>query len=179
MLEMALVENIQRANLNALEIGNFLPDRWMSVHLTHEALSDGVGKDRSTVTNYVRLLKLPAQIQASVKEGQLSMGHARALAGIENLVLQLDIYKDTIQQHLSVRALENLIKTSNTKPQAKNNTSLASNFTPELMKIKDKISHHLGTKVDIKRSFQGKGSITIMFSSDAEFNQITDLLTGD
>jgi ParB family chromosome partitioning protein len=179
MLEMALVENIQRADLNALEVAISYQRLMDECHLTHEALSDRVGKDRSTVTNYVRLLKLPAQIQASVKEGQLSMGHARALAGIENLVLQLDIYKDTIQQHLSVRALENLIKTSNTKPQAKNNTSLASNFTPELMKIKDKISHHLGTKVDIKRSFQGKGSITIMFSSDAEFNQITDLLTGD
>jgi ParB family chromosome partitioning protein len=110
MLEMALVENIQRADLNALEIAISYQRLMDECSITHEQLSDRVGKNRSTVTNYVRLLKLPAQIQASVKSGELSMGHARALAGIDNLALQLRVFKETTQQSLSVRALEQLIK---------------------------------------------------------------------
>ncbi|MBK8628350.1 MAG: ParB/RepB/Spo0J family partition protein [Saprospiraceae bacterium] len=180
MLEMALVENIQRADLNAVEIAISYQRLMDECNLTHEALSERVGKDRSTVTNYVRLLKLPAQIQASVKENQLSMGHARALAGVDNIALQLKIYKEAIDQQLSVRSLESLIKSYAT-PKATTTASNAttSGITLEIQKIKEQISHQLGTKVDIKRASSGKGSITILFNSDKEFNNITQILAKD
>jgi ParB family transcriptional regulator, chromosome partitioning protein len=178
MLEMALVENIQRADLNAVEIAISYQRLMDECNLTHEALSERVGKDRSTVTNYVRLLKLPAQIQASVKEGQLSMGHARALAGVENIVLQLKIYKEAVDQQLSVRAVESLIKSyAASKPISVNKT--ANGITPEIKKIKEQLSHRFGTQIDIKRGTNGKGSITIQFNSDEEFNNIADILRKD
>ena len=138
MLEMALVENIQRADLNALEIAISYQRLMDECNLTHEALSDRVGKDRSTVTNYVRLLKLPAQIQSSIKDGAISMGHARALAGIDNIALQLKVYKDVIDQGLSVRALEQVIKSFNTS-KSSNNTSQkpVEAYSAEIKKIKD------------------------------------------
>lgn len=176
MLEMALVENIQRADLNALEIAISYQRLMDECNLTHEALSDRVGKERSTVTNYVRLLKLPAQIQASIKEGTLSMGHARALAGVDNIALQLKIYKDTIDQGLSVRALEQLIRSYNIiKPSSKSGGP-NDGFNAEIKKIKDQISHTLGTKVEIRRDTAGKGVISIVFNSDKEFNNISEIL---
>lgn len=180
MLEMALVENIQRADLNALEIAISYQRLMDECNLTHEALSDRVGKDRSTVTNYVRLLKLPAQIQSSIKDGAISMGHARALAGIDNIALQLKVYKDVIDQGLSVRALEQVIKSFNTS-KSSNNTSQkpVEAYSAEIKKIKDEISHALGSKVDIKRDHTGKGSITISFSSDDQLNSIVDFLRKD
>ncbi|MBP9197512.1 MAG: ParB/RepB/Spo0J family partition protein [Saprospiraceae bacterium] len=178
MLEMALVENIQRADLNAVEIAISYQRLMDECNLTHEALSERVGKDRSTVTNYVRLLKLPAQIQASVKEGILSMGHARALAGIENIALQLKIFKEALDQGLSVRAVEQLIKSyAATKPG--NSASTITEIHPEIRKIKDQLGSLLGTKIDIKRDQKGKGAITILFSSDSELNKITEILLKD
>jgi ParB family transcriptional regulator, chromosome partitioning protein len=180
MLEMALVENIQRADLNALEIAISYQRLMDECNLTHEALSDRVGKDRSTVTNYVRLLKLPAQIQSSIKDGAISMGHARALAGIDNIALQLKVYKDVIDQGLSVRALEQLIKSFNTsKPNNASAIKPTEVYSAEIKKIKDEISHALGSKVDIKRDHAGKGSITISFSSDDQLNSIVDFLRKD
>ena len=147
-------------------------------NLTHEALSDRVGKDRSTVTNYVRLLKLPAQIQSSIKNGAISMGHARALAGIDNLALQFKIYKEVIDQELSVRALEQVIKSYNANVSGKS-IKQTETYSAEIKKIKDEISHALGSKVDIKRNHAGKGSITISFSSDDQLNSIVDFLRKD
>ena len=178
MLEMALVENIQRADLNALEIAISYQRLMEECNLTHEALSDRVGKDRSTVTNYVRLLKLPAQIQSSIKNGAISMGHARALAGIDNLALQLKIYKEVIDQELSVRALEQVIKSYNANVSGKS-IKQTETYSAEIKKIKDEISHALGSKVDIKRNHAGKGSITISFSSDDQLNSIVDFLRKD
>jgi ParB family transcriptional regulator, chromosome partitioning protein len=178
MLEMALVENIQRADLNAVEIAISYQRLMDECNLTHEALSERVGKDRSTVTNYVRLLKLPAQIQASVKESILSMGHARALAGIENIALQLKIFKEAIDQGLSVRALEQLIK-SYTAAKPGNSTSTITEIHPEIRKIQDQLGSLLGTKIDIKRDQKGKGAITILFNSDGELNKITEILLKD
>lgn len=180
MLEMALVENIQRADLNALEIAISYQRLMDECNLTHEALSDRVGKDRSTVTNYVRLLKLPAQIQSSIKDGAISMGHARALAGIDNIALQLKVYKDVIDQGLSVRALEQVIKSFNTsKPSNNTSQKPVEAYSAEIKKLKDEISHALGSKVDIKRDHAGKGSITISFSSDDQLNSIVDFLRKD
>ncbi len=177
MLEMALVENIQRADLNAMEVA--ISYQWLLVEcsLTHEALSDRVGKDRSTVTNYVRLLKLPATIQSSIKEGKISMGHARALAGIENIALQLSIFKDVADKGLSVRATEQLIKSYNTiKPVTHSDKNVSESHSIEIRKITEKISQNLGTRVEIKRDQSGKGNIIINFKTDKEFNTITEFL---
>ncbi len=181
MLEMALVENIQRADLNALEVAISYQRLMDECQLTHEALSARVGKDRSTVTNYVRLLKLPAQIQAAVRDGQLSMGHARALAGIENLALQLSVFKECVEKTLSVRGLEQLIKSydGTGKHEEGSKKVQVTPMSPEIRKISDKISHTLGTRVDIKRDGTGKGTITIHFSSDKLFNQVSDLLLNE
>ena len=181
MLEMALVENIQRADLNALEVAISYQRLMDECNLTHEALSERVGKDRSTVTNYVRLLKLPAQIQSSVKDGLLTMGHARALAGIDDLVLQLKLHQETVDKQLSVRALESLIKTYN---QPKGNAQKRSDhtkngMTPEVRKIKEQMSYQLGTQIDIKRAVDGSGTIVIRFNSDDDFNSITDIIMKD
>ncbi len=181
MLEMALVENIQRADLNALEVAISYQRLMDECNLTHEALSERVGKDRSTVTNYVRLLKLPAQIQSSVKDGLLTMGHARALAGVDDLVLQLKLHQETTDKHLSVRALESLIKTYNQPKENKPSQSdqAKNGITPEVRKIREQLSYHLGTQIDIKRAIDGSGSITIRFNSDDDFNSITDIIMKD
>ena len=180
MLEMALVENIQRADLNALEIAISYQRLMDECHLTHEALSERVGKDRSTVTNYVRLLKLPAQIQTSIKDGQLTMGHARALAGIDNLALQLKLHNDATNQQLSVRALELLIRSFNTPKQSTNKpNSIPSSISSEIQKLKDQLSQHFGTKVEINRAQSGKGSITLHFASDDELNHIMGIMIQD
>lgn len=179
MLEMALVENIQRADLNAMEIAISYQRLMDECALTHEALSDRVGKNRSTITNYVRLLKLPPEIQRSVKNDGISMGHARALAGISDVGLQLDIFKAVTQQRLSVRATEDLIRSyDKSTSEAKAPSPAASGLTPEVLKIKDSLSARYGTKVDIKRSAAGKGQFTFRFGSDKEFNAILDLLAG-
>jgi ParB family chromosome partitioning protein len=171
MLEMALVENIQRADLNSIEVAISYQRLMDECKLTHEALSERVGKDRSTITNYVRLLKLPAQLQASIKAGDLSMGHARALAGIDDVVTQLKLYRNTLDNGLSVRALEQEIRALNVKDKTKS-AVVSSGMTPEVLRIKNLISEALGTKVDIRRDNTGKGSIVINFSNDNELNAI-------
>jgi ParB family transcriptional regulator, chromosome partitioning protein len=176
MLEMALVENIQRADLNAMEVAISYQRLMDECNLTHEAMSDRVGKDRSTITNYVRLLKLPAQIQAAIKENTLSMGHARALAGVEDVALQLKLSKEAIENGLSVRALEMAIRAHNLSKKHVE-PKVTPSIHPEVLSIKNKISAQLGSKVDIKRDAKGKGSITINFGSDREFNSIIEFFT--
>ena len=172
MLELALVENIQRANLNALEIAISYKRLMDECDLTHDALSERVGKDRSTVTNYVRLLKLAPDIQQAIKNNKISMGHARALAGIENAPLQNLAFKKCLEEGLSVRALENLIREGQhikSGNPLKNSTPV---IHPEVHKMMTKLSQKLGTKVDIKRNETGRGQVTIKFSNDKELNQL-------
>ena len=175
LLEMALIENIQRSNLNAIEIAISYQRLMVECDLTHESLSERVGKKRSTISNYVRLLKLPPQIQSSIKNGEISMGHARSLAGLDDVGLQLDIYKEVLAKNLSVRALENLIKSYSS--EAKLAAPKQSKELPaEVKKIQDTLSANLGTSVKIKRSEGGSGEISIKFKSDREFNDILDVL---
>lgn len=175
LLEMALIENIQRSNLNAIEVAISYQRLMVECDLTHESLSERVGKKRSTISNYVRLLKLPPQVQSAIKNNEISMGHARSLAGIEDVGLQLDIFKEVLNKNLSVRALENLIKTyssgSTPTPPKKSNELPA-----EVKKIQDNLSSSLGTSVKIKRSELGAGEINIKFKSDREFNEIISVL---
>ena len=180
MLEMALVENIQRSNLNALEVAISYQRLMDECQLTHEALSKRIGKNRSTITNYVRLLKLPPNIQSAIKEEKLSMGHARSIAGIENPFIQQQVFNDIINKGLSVRATENLIKSfSQKKSEASGSEIIISDLPREVLDLRDRISDLVGTRVDIKRNNKGKGQIVIKFRSDAEFNSIIDRLDLD
>ena len=171
MLEIALVENIQREDLNALDVAISLHRLMTECNLTHENLSTRVGKDRSTVTNYIRLLKLPPEIQQSLRNGAITMGHARALAGITDVALQLTLFKQTTAKNLSVRALENLIKSYQESGVSGKTTTPQD---PEIRRIQDSLSEVFGTKVTIKRNVKGAGLISIHFNSDTALNEILE-----
>ncbi len=177
MLEMALIENIQRSNLNAIEIAISYQRLIDECSLTHETMSHRVGKKRSTISNYIRLLKLPPIIQSSIKEGKISMGHARALAGIDEVDKQLAIFKEVVDRKLSVRGTENLISqygrpTSSSTPASASHEDVPSEVRDFIERLRGK----LGTKVDINRNNKGAGKIVIKFNTDREFNFIMDLL---
>jgi ParB family transcriptional regulator, chromosome partitioning protein len=161
MLEMALIENIQRSDLNAVEVAISYQRLIDECSLTHETLSDRVGKNRSTVTNYLRLLKLPPEIQNAIKSNDISMGHARVLAGVQDIALQLQMFKKTMNDQLSVRQLEDLSKSSTTLPSQKNAPKINDATSIELERIKKEISGLIGTKVDIARNNKGQGKIVI------------------
>lgn len=176
LLEMALVENIQREDLNALEVSFSMNRLIVECNLTHDQLSARLGKNRSTVTNYLRLLKLPPEIQQSVRDKGISMGHARALAGITDLVEQLYIFKKLRSEELSVRKLEELIRSrqSGTAPPRGGKEGQA--LSPEVRRIQDELSGFFGSKVSLKRSQKGAGTIVIHFNDDDSLNHILDLM---
>jgi len=176
MLEMAIVENIQRSNLNALEVAISYQRLLDECELQHEELAERVGKERSTVTNYMRLLKLPPDIQSGLKSEQISMGHARALLSIEDVTSQLFMYKRVLRESLSVRNTEKLIRDHKSKSSDKTIRAKVSQMHPEVKKIKDRLSMQLGVRINISRSQDGKGKITIPFSSDDQFNDIIDAI---
>ncbi len=172
MLEMALVENIQREDLNSIEVAITFQRLVDECNLTHEMLSDRVGKKRSTVTNFLRLLKLPPEIQFSIKNKQISMGHARALVGVDDLALQLMLHKRIIKEHLSVRDIEDIIrKYSDSKSKKSDKTKEVDHVHKQ---IQDMLSAFFGSKVMLKRKPDGKGKITVNFNSDDELNRILD-----
>lgn len=176
MLEMAIVENIQRSNLNALEVAISYKRLMDECQLQHEELAERVGKERSTVTNYMRLLKLPPDIQSGLKSESISMGHARAILSMEDVTSQLFMYKRVIRESLSVRNTEKLIREQKNKTGSKKNTSKKKQMHPEVKKIQDRLSMNLGVKINISRSEDGKGKITIPFHSDDQFNDIIDAI---
>ncbi len=170
MLEMALVENIQRENLNAIEIAITYQRLKEECNLTDEALASRVGKQRSTVTNHMRLLKLPPDIQKAIKDKQISMGHARVLAGVDDFALQNSLFRETLRQGLSVRALEALASAHHDDKPRKSKPSLPDAYED----IQRRLREHLGTpRVRLKLKGEGKGQIVIGFDSN---NQLNDLL---
>jgi len=175
MLEMALVENIQREDLNAIEVAISYERLIDECKLTQEQLSEKVAKSRSHIANHMRLLKLPAVIQAGVRDQVISMGHARALLSITNESEQLLAYQQIIDESLSVRAVEQLVKptTSITPSKAKSEkVSLTSTESVFASFLSDK----LGTKVTIDKSDAGKGKVQVHFKSEAELNRVMALL---
>lgn len=177
LLEMAIVENIQRADLNSMEVAISFQRLIDECSISHEEMASRVNKNRSTVTNYLRLLKLPPRIQKALKNEEISMGHARALIGVEPKENQLEIFRRVIGSGLSVRATEDLIKSfkSGSGVKAKK-LGRPTAVDIELKKIKSRLEDHLETKVDIKRNAKGKGSFVIHFGSDDQFNDLLDLL---
>ena len=175
LLEMALVENIQRQDLNPVEVAISFERLIRECNITQEQLSDRVGKKRSTIANYVRLLKLPPEVQQALKKELISMGHARALAGVEDPMLLMKHFKEVLEKSLSVRKTEELVS-SGSKTKPKSADASTSDQNPELKKIVDRLSAHFGTKVKLDRTNSGSGKISIPFKSDAELNNILDLL---
>ncbi|QCX39284.1 ParB/RepB/Spo0J family partition protein [Aureibaculum algae] len=177
MLEMALVENIQRRDLDPIEVALSYQRLIEEINLTQEELSKRVGKDRSTVTNYLRLLKLDPIIQTGMRDGFLSMGHGRALISVDNFAKQLDIYEKIIKNNLSVRQTEQLVKSVRNGGSVEKVNVTPSKTVPEYIKQSTKeISDFVGNKVKIKLSGENKGKIEIPFSSQEDFNRIKKLL---
>jgi len=178
-LVMALVENIQRHDLDPIEIALSYQRLIDEIQLTQEQMSDKVGKKRSTIANYLRLLKLDPIIQTGIRDGFISMGHGRALINIEDEDAQSDIYHKIISQNLSVRDTETLVKNyqEGLKPKSGKPTKSTSAFVVAEADKKE-IATVLGTKVDVKIDTNGKGKITIPFKSEADFQRIIALIKG-
>ena len=169
MLEMALIENIHRENLNAIEVAISYQRLLEECELTQDQLSEKVGKDRSTVANFLRLLKLPAEIQIAIRDGFITMGHAKALISISDKKKQLVILKRIIDEDLSVRQVEMLAREKTVKKQK--------NVLPESYKIQaDALSKALQMGVKVSRDNKGKGSLTINFKNDEEFERLLDFI---
>jgi ParB family transcriptional regulator, chromosome partitioning protein len=172
LLELAVLENLQREDLNAIETALGYKRIIDELEYTQEQLAERMGKERSTVTNYLRLLKLPPDIQIAVRKGELSMGHARTLIGVEGIDKQLFVFKEIKTKELSVRATEEFVRNyiNNNKSSVK--TPPKSNLSPTYKKIEDTLASHFGAKVKLKHSSKGYGSITIDYFSLEEFNKI-------
>jgi len=177
MLEMALIENIQRENLNAIEIALSYQRLMTECNLRQEELGDRVGKNRSTVTNYLRLLKLPPDIQIAVRDNKLSMGHARAIINVENPDEQLYIFKKAIGEELSVRKVEELVRELALKLQSNVDKGVAPTApaSREIAQLQSKLSSYFGTRVVVKSDGK-KGDIRIPFLSVEDLNRILDIL---
>ncbi len=178
MLEMALVENIQREDLNAIEIGLSYQRLIEECSLTQEQLGEKISKSRSNVTNHLRLLKLPANIQAGVRDGFVSMGHARALVAVSDEHEQIALFHKVMEENLSVRDLEKLLKnqrreiTTTTQHNQVKLTSIQMVFIEELEK-------RLASSVNIQKNNKGQGKLIVTFKSDADFKRIVSLLNGE
>jgi ParB family chromosome partitioning protein len=176
MLEMALIENIQRENLNAIEIALSYQRMLSELDMKQEELGDRVGKKRTTVNNYLRLLRLPPEIQVAVRDGKLSMGHARALISIENIAEQLYVYKQVLMSDLSVRATEDLVRRT-IQPKTKEvETKKSGNVNPEILQVQNKLSQQFGTKIRVKNNEGYKGEISIPYHNLDDLNRIIEIL---
>lgn len=174
LLELALLENVQREDLNAIEISLSMDRLMQECNLTQEELATRLSKNRSTVTNYLRLLKLPPDIQVAVRKGELSMGHAKTLISLPTVEKQLYVYKEIIRQQLSVRQAEALARKVNAPSKKKPATS--NTLPPAYRKAEDNLASHFSTRVKLKRNSKGSGTIVLDFYSDEELNHILDLM---
>lgn len=177
-LVMALVENIQRHDLDSIEIALSYQRLMDEIELTQEQVSDRVGKKRSTIANYLRLLKLDPIIQTGIRDGFISMGHGRAIINIENQDAQTEIYQKIVSQNLSVRETETLVRNYQDSLKPKPTTKVKSGSFEITSNEKNKFSNYFGTKVAINVAGNGKGKITIPFHSEEDFKRIVKLIKG-
>jgi ParB family chromosome partitioning protein len=181
VMEMALIENIQREDLNAIEIALGFHRLMEEYKLTQERLSERVGKKRATIGNYLRLLRLPAEIQMGIKDKKIEMGHARAILGLDDPAAQLQLYEAIQQHNYSVRKVEELVRLfleTGTFDGKSPRNEQKENPVPKLKEfdeLKKQLSHRLGTKVQFACNQEGKGKITIPFANDEELARIMDL----
>lgn len=175
MLEMALIENIHRQNLNAIEVAISYKRLIDECDLTQEKLSEKVGKNRTTITNFLRLLKLPPEIQITLRDGTISMGHARALLSIEQEGTQLRLLKLILDEGLNVRQVEQMVSEMN-HPKGRKEKRKSPDLPEKFKKISDELSNLLDTKVSLKRNNNGAGSIVISFKDDEELAHVVSVL---
>lgn len=174
-LEMALVENIQRQDLDPIEISLSYQRLIDEIQLTQEQMSERVGKKRSTIANYLRLLKLDPIIQTGMRDGFISMGHGRAMVNIESPIDQLEVYEKVISNKLSVRATEQLVKSLNSTSE-QTSDSESTGIPKYIKKGVKEFSEYFGHKIDVKIAKNGSGKITIPFHSEEDFNRIKKLV---
>ncbi|MBX2970823.1 MAG: ParB/RepB/Spo0J family partition protein [Cyclobacteriaceae bacterium] len=175
MLEMALIENIQRENLNAIEIALSYQRLISECNLKQEQLGERVGKNRATVTNYLRLLKLPPDVQIAVRDNRITMGHARAIINVENPDQQLYIFKKILAEDLSVRKVEELVRSLSEANAEKSKATTSTTANREISQLQSQLSSHFGTRVVVKSDGK-KGEIKIPFLSVEDLNRILDIL---
>ncbi len=176
MLEMALVENIQREDLDPIEIAISYQRLIEECKLTQESMSERVGKKRSTIANYLRLLKLPAEIQLGLREKQISMGHARALISIDMPDIQIQLFEKIIKQDFSVRKVEQEVKKMNESNGEKDDENKKSSLSEDYVTLKQQLSDFFKTNIQFKRNEDGNGKIVIPFRSDDELEKIINIL---
>jgi ParB family transcriptional regulator, chromosome partitioning protein len=180
MLEMALVENIHRSDLNAIEVAVSYQRLIDECNLTQESLSDRVGKKRSTIANYLRLLKLPAEILLGLREEKITMGHAKALISIEDADKQVEVFHRVISKNLSVREVEELVRSlsDGSKPDTKNKPGkkLESETNRDYEVLQQHLSKHFDSPVEFKRNSKGAGKIIITFNTDEDLERIVSVL---
>jgi ParB family chromosome partitioning protein len=180
-MEMALVENIQREDLNAIEIALAYQHLAETTGMTQAKISERVGKSRAAVTNYMRLLKLPAQVQMALKNHEIEMGHARALLAIESPSQQIKLFKEVQQQQYSVRKVEELIqdlKSGNDVKTAKGKIAAKTQLPEEFNILKERLAQFFQTKVQMTYSPKGKGKITLQFDNEEQLERIMNALDG-
>jgi ParB family transcriptional regulator, chromosome partitioning protein len=175
LLELALLENLQRENLNAIEIGLSYKRLMEDLEYTQEQVAERMGKERSTVTNYIRLLKLPPDIQVAVRNGVISMGHARALINVDMVDKQLFIFSEIKNKGLSVRQTEDLVRKMYTGITPVK-TSVKASMSPAYKKIEDNLASQFSTKVKLNHNKKGNGSILFEYYSLEELNALLDKL---
>ncbi len=178
MLELALIENIHRKDLNAIEIAISYQRLIDELNLTQEDISQKVGKDRATVSNYIRLLKLPPEVQYAIRHEQISMGHARALIGIPEQGDQLKALLKIVEKGLSVRETEKLSRDIQNPPVRKKEDTEGS-IPENLQKAGVRLHEKIGTPVSIRSNNKGQGSVVIKFGSESELERILTMLNGD
>ncbi len=177
LLELALLENLQREDLNAIEIALSYKRMMEELDHTQEQVAERMGKERTTVTNYIRLLKLPPDIQLAVRNGSVSMGHARALVNIDTIDRQLFVFKEIQQKGLNVRQTEELVRNMyKSEKQGAVKSSVKSDLPAAYKKIEDNLASHFGTKVKMVHNKKGYGSISIEYYSLEELNKLLDAM---
>lgn len=175
MLEMALIENIQRDDLNPLQIAFAYQRLIDECNITQEQLGNSVGKNRTTVTNYLRLLKLPPEIQVALRDDRITMGHARALINIDDTESQLYLLRIIIEKELSVREVEKIVRNLDQQP-VKKRVAKQPVLPEHIFQLQTKLAEKFQRKVEIKRNTKGKGTVVIPFVSDEELEQIITIL---
>ena len=173
LLELALLENLQREDLNAMEVALSYKRMMEELSHTQEQVAERMGKDRSTVTNYIRLLKLPPDIQVAVRNSEISMGHARALINVDTIDKQLFVFEEIKSKGLSVRQTENLVRNLYKEGDAPKKTEVDT-LPPTYKKIEDKLASHFSTRVKMKHSKNGSGQISFDYYSLQELNKLLD-----
>ncbi len=176
LLELALLENLQREDLNAIEVSLSYKRMMDELNYTQEQVAERMGKERSTVANYVRLLKLPPDIQLAVRNGNISMGHARAIINIDTIDNQLFVFHEIVERGLSVRQTEELVRTLYKQNSPAVKSTVKHPLLPAYKRIEDNLASHFGTKVKLAHNKQGFGSISIEYYSLDELNKLLEMM---